>query len=237
MMRAGIKDNFLFFVPLIWQKRVFRAIVLIGVLGIIIVPVNFGLANVFSQLVAYKHERWLGEYNVNSKPDLEDIKGVTTLVEWMRALDEQHPHYLSLASSHYVWLSIFNPVEKRFYLELAYELELKSVQRRPTWFMSYVNLAKIGYFIGRNPEQWLIYAERYGPHSIEVKSTYVSIVFEHWLTADSNLKAGATRSLFSLIRFQPSLATRIISDLSNDAKDRACRLVTMTQIILPGCNT
>ncbi len=199
--------------------------------------VCWGSANGLSQIISYKHNRWLGMYQVNQGPDESERSNLTYVVDSMLGLHPDQAHYLSLASSHYVWLSIFEPEKRNAHLNQAKSLLLESMVLRPTWPNTYINLAKIDGYLGNNPSQWLSQALTVGPHMMESHSAWVSMGFPQWDELTKEQKIVASSSLFKLASSDKGQyeLNAVLNDLDRESKGMACRLLAIARHTMKSC--
>ncbi len=123
------------------------------------------------------------------------MQNAEQLLDTILELHPGHPHYLSLATSVYIWKSIFDGNHRPEYLVRAEQYALSAFSLRPTWSNSLTTLAKIDYYLGKNPSSWLALSEQFGNQETETYLTHVEVGFGAWDSLDSKRKSATINYL------------------------------------------
>lgn len=197
---------------------------------------SFGAASLYGSAIEQTQIRWK-EQGTISPPSEEEIQNSKKLIDALLEIQPNHPYYLSLAASHYAWLSFLH--QNPELLTNSINFESQALKNRPTWSQSYSQLARYAWQkqLGLNQiSTYLQHAEQFDPHGPHSSKSYLEIGLAHWTQLSSSQQIKVARILLK----QPSSRkdrTEIESIITRSpAKQRACNLLKFNNINLHTCN-
>ncbi|MCG7498500.1 hypothetical protein MHO82_16655 [Vibrio sp. Of7-15] len=205
-------------------------------IALIYFAASFGAASLYGSAIEQTQIRWK-EQGTISPPSEEEIQNSEKLIDALLEIQPNHPYYLSLAASHYAWLSFLHQDPEL--LTHSINFESQALQNRPIWSQSYSQLARYAWQkqLGSNQiNTYLQHAEQFGPHSPYSSEAYLEIGLANWTQLHSPQQIKVARILL-----QHSTSSKYRAEVENiitrsPAKQRACNLLHFNNITLHACN-
>lgn len=215
-------------------------VLLLAVTSIVLIyfAASFGVANLYSSAIEQTQVRWQQQNSAKAPPSSIEIENTAKLISTMLELQPHHPYYISLAASHYNWLSFIS--QEPNLLTHAINLESQSLTHRPTWSKSYATLA--WYAWQQQPsfnevDAYFQQANRFGPYNVYSQQAYLEIGLANWPELSPAQQIRVSDILLSQVviwKYQANIEN--IFARSPATKQRACNLLRFNRIYLQACD-
>ncbi|MDO6686116.1 MULTISPECIES: hypothetical protein [unclassified Agarivorans] len=220
--------------------------VLLVSLWVAVVSVQYGLANANSYAVDAWHKRW--QQNLSSQLTANNLDVAEQVTHDMLAWQNTHPHYQVLAAKQVEWNNFFKlvlasetankSILKKHNLLKAQKYYLRSVELRPTWPNTYVDLAKNALYRkagSREAMHYLGMAREVGENAPVTLFAYLEIGLSLWPELTVAQRTQVAEALLKVE--QHDFMHRGLSQamLKPQFKQRACALYLLAGVDYAAC--